>query len=326
MKPAAVVLAEASSSSWWPVARRILVGCIMVGVIGLLVWRARDIDWPAVWTSLREMEPWTLARGAALAALSYALYGCFELFGWHYLKHPLPRWKMMAVATSSYAVNLNLGTLIGGVGFRYRLYARLGLHVPEVAKLVGLSILINWLAYPLLLGICLVLQVVTLPADWDLPPDTLRVSGVALCLVPLAYLAACAKWSGKSWTIRGQKVTLPSARAALLQLLLSSANWLASAAAIHTLISSAEVSYLAVVSALMISAVAGVIAHIPGGLGVLEGVFIALLGSQIPHGPLLGALLAYRAIYYLAPLALATLTYLDIEATTRPHRRPQHPT
>jgi len=316
MKSASAVLEQVSSAGWWPLARRMLVGAFTLAVLTLIVWKARDIDWPAVGQALRNISPTTLATAAGFAMLSYAVYGSFELVGWHVLKHPLARWRMVGVAMSSYAVNLNLGTLVGGVGFRYRLYARQGLKVSQVVQLVGLAMLINWLAYPLLLGTCLVFQVVALPTDWPLSPEALRWAGGLLWVLPLFYVVACTWSPRRRWMVRGQHVSLPSGRMAWLQLGVSAANWLANAAAIHTLMPEG-VSYLAVVSALMVSAVAGVLAHIPGGLGVLEGVFIALLGAQVPHAALIGALLAYRAVYYLGPLLLAGLAYLVFETSTR---------
>jgi uncharacterized membrane protein YbhN (UPF0104 family) len=60
--------------------------------------------------------------------------------------------------------------------------------------------------------------------------------------------------------------------------------------------------------------VAGVITHVPAGLGVLEAVFVALLSSQVPKEQLLAVLLTYRALYYLAPLIAATLMYPLFEA------------
>ncbi len=50
---------------------------------------------------------------------------------------------------------------------------------------------------------------------------------------------------------------------------------------------------------------------------MLEAVFIALLGRQLPHGEILAALLAYRVIYYLVPLGLATAWHLRLEAQAR---------
>jgi hypothetical protein len=60
--------------------------------------------------------------------------------------------------------------------------------------------------------------------------------------------------------------------------------------------------------------VAGVLTHVPAGLGVLETVFVVLLGDRIPEPELLAALLAYRAIYYLVPLGLAALAWPLLES------------
>ena len=72
--------------------------------------------------------------------------------------------------------------------------------------------------------------------------------------------------------------------------------------------------YPTVLATLLIAAVAGVLTHVPAGLGVLEAVFVTLLSSQMPPSELVAALLAYRGIYYLAPLAIATACYLAFEA------------
>jgi glycosyltransferase 2 family protein len=74
------------------------------------------------------------------------------------------------------------------------------------------------------------------------------------------------------------------------------------------------VGYPMVLGVLLLSAVATAIAHIPAGIGVLEAVFLALLGGRIAEAPLLAALLAYRAFYYLVPLLLAVVVFLLFEA------------
>jgi uncharacterized membrane protein YbhN (UPF0104 family) len=56
-----------------------------------------------------------------------------------------------------------------------------------------------------------------------------------------------------------------------------------------------------------------VITHVPAGLGVIEAVSIALLSGQVPQAELIAALLAYRAIYYLAPLGIAVALLLALE-------------
>ncbi|MNU03170.1 Inner membrane protein YbhN [compost metagenome] len=54
--------------------------------------------------------------------------------------------------------------------------------------------------------------------------------------------------------------------------------------------------------------------RVPGALGVVETVFLTMLGGQVPHGLLLAALIAYRALYYLIPLGVGTVGYFLLEA------------
>ena len=54
----------------------------------------------------------------------------------------------------------------------------------------------------------------------------------------------------------------------------------------------------------MIAIAVGVISTVPGGVGVFESMMLVLLPTVARDG-LLGALLAYRAIYYLLPFAIA---------------------
>jgi uncharacterized membrane protein YbhN (UPF0104 family) len=98
-------------------------------------------------------------------------------------------------------------------------------------------------------------------------------------------------------------------------------NWMVMGAILFTLLQG-KVGYPAVLSVLLVAAVAGVITHVPAGLGVLEAVFIALLSHKVPEGQLLAALLTYRAIYYIGPLLLAAGLYLFVEARARKDSAP----
>jgi uncharacterized membrane protein YbhN (UPF0104 family) len=104
---------------------------------------------------------------------------------------------------------------------------------------------------------------------------------------------------------------------ALVQVALSCLNWSVMALMIWVLLRG-EIAWPTVLSVLLVAAVAGVLTHVPAGLGVLEAVFLAFLASDMAQGPLLAALLAYRGLYYILPLVLATIAYLVTEA--RAHR------
>jgi glycosyltransferase 2 family protein len=75
-----------------------------------------------------------------------------------------------------------------------------------------------------------------------------------------------------------------------------------------------------VLTVLLIGAIAGVFAHVPAGLGVFEFVYVALLSHLVPESRLLGALLGYRAIYYIAPLVVGALMYLSMEVRAKRRR------
>jgi uncharacterized membrane protein YbhN (UPF0104 family) len=82
-----------------------------------------------------------------------------------------------------------------------------------------------------------------------------------------------------------------------------------------------RIVYADVLTVLLIGAIAGVIAHVPAGLGVFEFVFVALLSHIVSEERLIGALLGYRAVYYILPLMIASLMYLYMEVHAKHKRR-----
>ena len=296
--------------------RRVLTALFALVVLGLLANHARTVDWGEVISSVRATPLRTLAIAAALALASYATYCSFDLIGRRQTGHRLKPSEVVGVAFTSYAFNLNLGSLVGGIAFRYRLYGRLGLNAATTSGILALSLATNWLGYFFLAGGLFLWRPLQLPPGWAIGSEGLRVLGAVLWLVVAAYLAACTFARGRVFHLRGHTFELPPWHVALLQLALASLNWLLIGALLYTLLQQ-RIDYTSVLSVLLIAAVAGVIAHVPAGLGVLEAVFVALLSHRVGQGELLGALLAYRAIYYLLPLACAALLFPALEAHAR---------
>jgi uncharacterized membrane protein YbhN (UPF0104 family) len=223
----------------------------------------------------------------------------------------------MLVSFVCYAFNLTLSTWVGGIGMRYRLYSRLGLPGSTITRIFSLSITTNWLGYILLGGIIFTFGVVELPAHWYIDEGTLRIAGIVLLAFIAVYMWFCAFAKRRHATIKGQKLVLPSWKFALAQMAISSANWMAMGAIIWLLLGQ-EVNYFFVLGVLLVSSIAGVIVHIPAGIGVLEAVFIALLaGEHTTKGAIIAALLAYRMLYYFIPLLLALVCYLLLEGRAK---------
>jgi len=155
-----------------------------------------------------------------------------------------------------------------------------------------------------------------LPPDWKIDSSGLRLLGAVLLALGAGYLVLCATANEKTLSLRGHELQVPTLRMALLQLAMSCANWSIMGGVVWLLLQQ-KVAYPEVLAVLLVGAVAGVITHVPAGLGVLEAVFVALLSHRLPQGQILAGLIGYRALYYLAPLAVATVAYVVMEVRAR---------
>jgi glycosyltransferase 2 family protein len=304
------------TESRWPLVKRVLTIAFFAIVLALLVSQAREIDWSDVRRSIASYGVPLLALAVALALASHLLYGLFDQIGKTYTGHALGRVRVAMIAFVSYAFNLNMGSLIGGLGFRYRLYSQYGLDNGTIARVTGLSIAANWLGYLAVAGTAFSLRMVAVPPGWEIGTDGLQWVGFVLVALSISYLAACAWSPRRMWTLRGHELILPSFRMAGLQFSVAAVNWMLIAALIYLFLGG-RIAYPTVVALMSISAIAGVITHIPAGLGVIEVVFFTLLGHVLPRSELLAALLAYRAVYYLLPLGIALGLFLKLEADAR---------
>ncbi|ASV35174.1 hypothetical protein CI807_02890 [Pseudomonas sp. NS1(2017)] len=285
-------------------------------LIVLFTLLARRIDWSEVVQTLGDFKVRTLVIAGALTLCSFLVYASFDLIGRTYIRQNLVWKQILPVGIISYAFNLNLSAWVGGIAMRYRLYSRLGVSTGNIAKILGLSLATNWFGYMAIAGVVFSSGLVTMPPGWKVSTTALQGIGALLVLASLGYLVACQFSKKRAWTIRGMEINLPSVRMACLQLLLGALNWSLMAAVIFTLLP-AKLDYPLVLGVLLISAIAGVLTHIPAGLGVLEAVFIALLQHEASRGSLLAGLIAYRAIYFILPLLIALVMYLGVEAKAK---------
>lgn len=316
----ATAQAAAHTRPWWPRVKRIATWCFFALVAWLIVDHARAIAWSEVRSAVEDLPPGALVTAALLATCSFVLYSTYDLLGRHLTGHSLRKGTVMGVTFISYAFNLNLGSLVGGIAFRYRLYSRLGLSNDTITRILGFSMLTNWLGYLVAAGAIFCFWPPSLPAGWKIDAGGLRIVGAALLAAALGYLALCAFAVGRSWRVRGHELVVPSLRMALLQIAIAAGNWSLMGAIIWVLLQR-QIAYPQVLAVLFVAAIAGLITHVPAALGVLEAVFLALLVNQLSQGRLLGALLAYRAVYYLLPLAIAGAFFLVTEVRARHARR-----
>jgi uncharacterized membrane protein YbhN (UPF0104 family) len=308
------------SAGWikrhWPLIRKLLMTVFVLLIVVSLVLLARDVKWHEVLHALRALRSRSLWIAGGLVVVSYGIYATFDVIGRAYVKHDTPVRLVMLVGFISYAFNVSLGSYVGGIGFRYRLYSRLGLELGTVTRILGLSLVTNWVGYFWLAGATFSSGLVQLPSGWLVGNSALRLIGVGLLILAAAYVIACGTLHQKKLTIRGVEIEFPSLPIAIVQSVVASLDWAVMGAIIWVLFDG-RVGYVAVLGVLLLSSIAGAIAHIPGGVGVIEAVFVAMLAGKLPHGEILAVLVAYRALYYLAPLAVAAVAYILFEASQK---------
>lgn len=304
MKPRHPLLHWLWRIAWW---------LFPVAVLALLVRAARAIDWHHVAGAMAGYSLGTLTLAALLTVASYLVYSGYDLAARRYAHHTLPVPRVMLITAIAYAFGLNIGALIGATGSRFRMYSHAGLGLATISRIVVFSTSTNWLGYLLLAGVLFASGTVVPPPRFASAAHGLQWLGALMVVAAALYLFACHRLHGRMFHVRGHHLRLPSVPQALLQFVLAMVNWSLMAAIIFVLMP-APADYPTVLGACLFAAIASAMVHVPGGIGVLEAVFVATFSQRIAEVPILAALLAYRAIYYLAPLALAIAAYLLLEA------------
>jgi hypothetical protein len=147
--------------------------------------------------------------------------------------------------------------------------------------------------------------------------------GFLIAILPWSGLAIASYliWSAigrqslriKQWTLPNLPLPL-----ALAQVVAAALDWISAAAVLYVLLpSTATLSFWGFLGIFLLAQLAGIISNVPGGLGVFETVLILMLSPPLASDKLIGALLAYRAIYYLIPLFLGVVLFAVYEFKRR---------
>ncbi len=264
-----------------------------------------------------EAIPFIRLCGAMLfVAGSYLCLTGFDTLAVRYVKRPLA-WRQTALASFcalSIGHNVGMAALSSGA-VRYRFYSRWGLTGGEVAKVIGFCGITVALG---LLSLAAIVLLLDLGPDTDLfgiDRETRVLAGLACLIVPAAYLLLCAL--RVPVRLRKWRLDPPPFGLALLQIGIGTLNFACVAAAIHQLMAVfGSITYFEVAGAYVTANVASLISHVPGGLGVLEATMLGIL----PGAKIIGALVAFRVLYFFVPLLIGLPTFLASEAYYR--RRP----
>jgi phosphatidylglycerol lysyltransferase len=194
---------------------------------------------------------------------------------------------------------------------RYRLYAPLGLRTAEIAEITA------FVNITFMIGLAIIFPLIALfhasaLEGMGLPKATSVVFGTGALTLAVAY-AALGSWVQRL-QLFGFVLKVPSPTTTFAQIGLSLADLaLAGAVLFMCLPDSAVVSYPHLLAVFVVALTAGIISHVPGGLGVFESIVLMGLSSEVPGNEILAALLVFRVMYFLVPLVTACLLFGGLE-------------
>lgn len=271
-------------------------------------------------------QVWTLphshlALALLLTAVAYAVLPGYDAIALAYVDHPLPLRRIAFGSFIAYALSHSLGfPLLSGGPVRYRFWSVWGLSTSEIAQAIsfaGATFIIGMIAVA---GFVFVLEPTSTIQLLRLPFSSLKPLG-ALCLVVVAAYLALSATRYKTFRFFDWEFPVPSTRLALAQLLVAVVDWTAAGAVLYVLLPPGyNLSFLPVLGVFLLAQFAGILSHIPGGLGVFEAIVVLLLKPYLPAASIAGSLLAYRAIYYLLPLVVALAFLIAFEVQRQGER------
>ncbi|MGP0012738.1 bifunctional lysylphosphatidylglycerol flippase/synthetase MprF, partial [Pseudomonas sp.] len=292
-----------------------------------------ELDLDALHDSILSVPKPALAGALAATTIGFIILLGYEWSASRYADVKLPARTLVLGGFTAFAIGNAIGlSLLSGGSVRYRLYARFGLGAAEVARMTLFASLSLGCALPPLAALATLSNLPAASEALHLP--TYLLGGISVVVLALAALLAVGIYRRRLpeqpikdnllVKVGRRTLRLPSARLTLLQLVITALDVAAAATVLYLLLPVAP-PFGAFLLVYLLALAAGVLSHVPGGVGVFEAILLAAFANELGAAPLAAALLLYRLIYVLLPLLLACLALLSTEAqrlmTTRQSMR-----
>ncbi|HUO57989.1 MAG TPA: bifunctional lysylphosphatidylglycerol flippase/synthetase MprF [bacterium] len=246
----------------------------------------------------RFLAAFGLSLGSYLALSLYDVLGLFHI-------HKLMSYgRILLTSFIAYSFSHNMGAApITGGGIRYRLYSAWGLTVGEAANVLVICGMTFWIGYLTMGAVFFFLEPPELPPSIHLPFNSVFSIGTVCVTVVMLYLLS-AVFFKKTIHILKWKFPTPSVGIVVSQMLVGCLDWTCSGGALFLLLPPNSLNFPTFLSIYLLAQIVGFLSQVPGGLGVLETVIVLLLSPLLPASDVLGAMLAFRMVYYLIPFVM----------------------
>lgn len=300
-----------------------LFALLPVVVFAIAIWllyhEISHYHWHEIEESLSSISTLKICAALGLATLNFVVLIGYDWLALKAIGVSLQPTKVAFASFLGFVASYNFGATLGGVPIRYRIYSAFGMTSIQIVQLSIMLAVTFWIGEFALAGLAFVVAPILVPAKLHMPFATVYGLGWILLAVAGTYFALTF-FLRKSIRIWGKEVQLPSPKMTLAQFGVAAADFLIAAATLYVLLpSSSGVTYLQFLCIFLLASIAVVITHVPGGMGIFELVILTMLGAEA-NSDVIASLLAFRVIYYLFPLMVASLLLGSFEYRQRRER------
>jgi glycosyltransferase 2 family protein len=295
---------------------------LLIGAVYAVQKEFRHLRLEDVSAALDAIPRRSLVLSFLLTVVSYGVLTLYDRLGTIYAGHRV-RYRRVAFASfCAYALSHNLGfNALSAAAVRYRLYAHWGMTPGQIARTAAFCSLTFMFGGLTLGGAILLLEPRSLPLFGGLlPVAMLRAVGIALWGIVLAYVTLSRFVT--SVRLFGHEIGLPGLRMALMQVALATCDVSITASIFYTLLPATDrpgavLTFPIFIGIYVTSYSAGVLASLPGGIGVFDTAILFGLEPYLPAPTVLGAIVVFRLYYYIIPLFLAGTLFTGNELLLR---------
>lgn len=281
-----------------------------------------EMDLDALHDSLLSVPLPSLGGALLATAIGFVVLLGYEVSASRYANVQLPAKTLVLGGFTAFAIGNAVGlSMLSGGSVRYRLYSRHGLGAIEVARMTLFASLSLGTALPPLAALAMLADLPDASLALHMPVELL--AGIAIAVLVLGTVLAVTLYRRRlpeqtiphNLLVRVGRRTLrlPGMRLTLMQLVITALDVAAAATVLYLLLPQSP-PFAAFLLVYLLALAAGVLSHVPGGVGVFEAILLAAFANELGAAPLAAALLLYRLIYVVLPLLLACLVLLFNEA------------
>lgn len=247
-----------------------------------------------------------LAISAGFTIAAYIVLTFYDRLGTIYAGNKVSYARVALASFCAYSLSHNLGfAAVSGAAVRYRLYAQWGLTPLQIGKVIAFCSLTFVLGAGVLGGLIFFSEPQSVPFFGTAFPVWMLYAIATIMWGTVIAYVMMAKFKG-SLTIRGHVVELPQWRMALTQVLLATVDVAVTAGIMHALLPPAPgLTYLRFLGVYLASYSAGLVATVPGGLGVFDTALLLGLSPYLAAPQIVGAIVVFRLYYYIIPLFIS---------------------